>query len=67
VFDPAVLGTLLIGLNAERAEAHGTRRHRAVSAAGGARFRIRATVARGLRRVAALLDQPRVGEVVSPR
>lgn len=68
MFDPAVLGTLLIGLNAERAEAQGDRRRRPVTTPRRERARLRTAVARGLRRAAALLEQPAGGEVAtSPR
>jgi hypothetical protein len=65
MFDPAVLGTLLIGLNAERASTQVDRRRRGVSAANQDGFRIRTTIARGLRRAAALLDQPAVGSAAN--
>ena len=62
MFDPAAIGTLLIGLNAERAEAQNDRRSRAVPVRRSHRTAIRMTFASGLRRAAALLDRPRIGE-----
>jgi len=65
MFDPAVLGTLLIGLNAERAAAQGDRRRRPVTAPRRDPVGMRVRLARGLRRAAALLDRPAVGEVAN--
>jgi hypothetical protein len=63
MFDPAAMGTLLIGLNADRAETHANRRHRPIAVRPSHRASLRVALASGLRRAAALLDQPRVGEV----
>ena len=67
MFDPAAMGTLLIGFNAERAEAQGLRRRHPVAAPAPGRkpLGIRLTLARGLRRAAALLDRPTVGEATN--
>lgn len=62
MFDPAVMGTLLIGLNAERAEAELDRRRPSVAAPRRESVGIKVAVARGLRRAAALLDRPTVRE-----
>jgi hypothetical protein len=62
MFDPGALGTLIIGLNANRAETRNDRRSRPVVAQRQGHPGLRVSLARGLRRAAALLDQPRVGE-----
>jgi hypothetical protein len=61
--DPAVLGTLRIGLDAIEAEARNYRAFRPMPARERRSWPIRATVASALRRLAAALDQPSVGEV----
>jgi hypothetical protein len=63
MFDPAAMGTLLIGLNAVRAETQNDRRRRSVVARHREHLGLRVALARGLRRAAALLEQPSVGEV----
>ncbi len=63
MFDPGAMGTLIIGLNAERAETHNDRRSRRAATQRREQVGLRVGLARGLRRAAALLDQPRVGEV----
>lgn len=65
MFDPAAMGTLLIGLNAERAETRNDRRRRSVAAPRREPIGIRLALARGFRRVAALLDRPTIGEVAN--
>jgi hypothetical protein len=65
MFDPAVMGTLLIGLEAVRAEANGERPRRSVAGRRRRLIGLRLTLAHGLRRAAALLEQPAAGEVVS--
>jgi hypothetical protein len=62
MFDPGAMGTLLIGLNAERAEAENDRRRLSVEAARRDRPGIRVALARGLRRAAEVLDRPAVRE-----
>lgn len=63
MFDPAVLGTLLIGLGANEAEARNYRENRPIASRRRARGDVRLALARMLRRTAALLDRPSVGEV----
>ena len=65
MFDGAAMGTLLIGLNAERAETQNDRRRRSVVMRRSTRPGIRVAVASGLRRAAGLLDRPTVGEVTN--
>lgn len=65
MFDPAVMGTLLIGLGAVRAEATDDRPRRSVAARRRRLVNLRVALARGLRRAAARLDQPAVGEVTA--
>ena len=62
MFDPAVLGTLLIGLNAERAERETLGRRLSKRAGHRERPGMRVALANGLRRAAALLDRPTVRE-----
>ena len=62
MFDPAAMGTLLIGLNAERAEAQGHRRRRAAHRSRTTRPSVRVTLAAMLRRAAAILEPRVVGE-----
>jgi hypothetical protein len=64
MFDPAVMGTLLIGLDADQAETQTIRRRRSV-AAPRREHAIRLALARGLRRAAALLEPRTVGEVAN--
>jgi hypothetical protein len=64
MFDPAAMGTLLNGLNADRPEAQHDRGRRAI-APRRERVGIRTAFARGLRRAAALLEGPTVGEVTN--
>jgi hypothetical protein len=62
MFDPGAMGTLLIGLNADREERN-ERRQLFVAAAPRERpHGVRVAIANGLRRAASLLDQPRVRE-----
>lgn len=66
MFDPGAMGTLIIGLNAERAETANDRRRRLeVAVRRERRAGLRIAVANVLRRTAALLDQPAVGEAVN--
>ena len=65
MFDPGAMGTLLIGLNAERAETANDRRRRLEAVRRERRPGLRVTIAGTLRRAAALLDQPAVGEAVN--
>ena len=65
MFDPGAMGTLLIGLNAEREEVFGDRKRRPEVTGGREHPRIRVALANSLRRAATLLDQPRVGETAS--
>jgi hypothetical protein len=64
MFDPGAMGTLLIGLNAERAEREAYRRQLVRAATRRERPRIRVMLARGLRRTAELLERPRVREAI---
>ena len=66
MFDPGAMGTLLIGLNAERAEAETDRRRQLVEATRREpRPGIRVALAHGLRRAAELLERPAVREAVN--
>jgi hypothetical protein len=65
VIDPAVLGTLLIGLGAERAEAQDHRPRRPVAVPVRRPPGVRVALARSLRRAAELLEGPRVGEAAN--
>lgn len=63
MFDPAAMGTLLIGLEANRAESRSGRRRRSTAVMarrehGG----IRLALANGLRRAAAFLEPRTTGE-----
>jgi hypothetical protein len=62
MFDPAVMGTLLIGLDAVRAETDTDGRRRRSATPRRARVGIRVALARALRRAASLLEQPSAGE-----
>jgi hypothetical protein len=62
VIDPGAMGTLLIGLNADRANAEGTRDGVADDTIRRERHVIRVALARGLRRAAAMLDRPAARE-----
>jgi hypothetical protein len=62
MFDPAVMGTLLIGLDAINAESQAPRRPRPIRASRR-KSSIRAALAQSLRRVAALLEPRMVDEV----
>ena len=62
--DPAVLGTLRIGLDAIDAEAHPRSRRRAAYRSRTSRPRIRVIVAAMLRRAAEMLEPHAVGEGV---
>lgn len=62
MFDPAVMGTLLIGLDAINAESKTTRRPRPIRAPRRTTS-VRAALAQSLRRVAALLEPQTVDEV----
>lgn len=61
--DPAVLGTLRIGLDAIEAEARNYRAMRPMAARKRRSWPVRATAASVLRRLAAVLDRPTIGEV----
>jgi hypothetical protein len=66
MFDPAVMGTLIIGLNAAEAESRyddERRPRRAAQRREGAGVRV--AVARTLRRIAAAVEPQRVGEVAN--
>jgi hypothetical protein len=65
MFDPAALGTLIIGLNAERTEAQSHRRRRQITAPRRT-LGLRIALANRLRRAAAALDRPPVHEVANP-
>jgi hypothetical protein len=64
MFDPAAMGTLLIGLDGDRAT-HNHRRRQLVTAPRGHLIGIRLALAGGLRRAAERLERPKVGEVAS--
>ncbi len=61
MFDPAAMGTLVIGLNANQAQAQASRR-RPSTAAPRRDHHVRVALARALRRAAAALEPRRVGE-----
>jgi hypothetical protein len=63
--DPAALGTLRIGLDAIEAEARYDRPRRPTVAHANRSRPIRVTLASVLRRLAATLDRPTVGEAAS--
>jgi hypothetical protein len=66
VFDPGAMGTLLIGLTAERDATPNDRRRRLdATLRHGRRPDLRIAVANALRRTAAMLDRPAVGEAVN--
>ena len=65
MFDPAVMGTLLIGLGSDRVKTREDRRHVAV-ASPPRRSRLRRGLADVLHRTAMLLDRPAVGDVANP-
>lgn len=66
MFDPGAMGTLLIGLNAERNATPNDRRRRLeATVRHGRRPALRIAVANALRRTAAMLDRPTVGEAVN--
>jgi hypothetical protein len=66
MFDPGAMGTLLIGLNAEREETMNDRRRLLETAVRRERRPgIRVALANGLRRAAAALDQPAVREATN--
>ena len=65
MFDPAAMGTLLIGLDGDRAETHNDGRRRQAAAPHHYDDGIRLALARGLRRAAARLERPTVGEVAN--
>ena len=65
MFDPAVMGTLLIGLDGDRVKARDHRRHPAVAVAHRERLGLRQGLANARRRAAAVLDRPTVGEVAN--
>ncbi|HEX2469362.1 MAG TPA: hypothetical protein VHK05_02140 [Candidatus Limnocylindrales bacterium] len=62
MFDPAAMGTLLIGLDGVDPERQTTRRHRAITSPRRGQS-VRAALAQGLRRAAALLE-PRTADKV---
>lgn len=65
MFDPAAMGTLIIGLDdAVQAETRTDRRARSVTAPRREPS-LRVALARGLRRAAALLEPPTLGELAS--
>jgi hypothetical protein len=61
--DPAVIGTIRIGLDAIEAEARNYRALRPAAVRKRRSWPVRATTAAVLRRLAAALDRPPVGEV----
>jgi hypothetical protein len=63
MFDPAAMGTLLIGLNAIQAESQDDRPRRVVPARRREPGAVRLAIARALRRTAAALERPTIGEV----
>lgn len=65
MFDPGAMGTLIIGLDAVRAEAQNDLRSRPVAVAHRNYVGLRVTLARGLRRTAELLERPTVGEAAN--
>jgi hypothetical protein len=72
MFDPAAMGTLLIGLNAVESEARGLgerrshRQGRSVTAGSRrGRAEVRMALARSLRRAAELIERPRVSEAAN--
>lgn len=62
MFDPAAMGTLLIGLDADQAESH-TKRPPLAVAAPPRQHAVRLSLARGLRRAAAALEPRTIGEL----
>ena len=64
MFDPAMLGTLRIGLDAIEANARLDQRRTPVVTSRGARVGVRVAVARVLRRVADALEPRPVGQVL---
>jgi hypothetical protein len=65
MIDPGALGTLRIGLDAIDAESHSQRRRRSAAASRRQRAGTRTALATALRRVASVLDGPRVSEVTN--
>jgi hypothetical protein len=63
MFDPGAMGTLLIGLNADRAEREAYRRQLVRAATRRERPGIRVLLARGLRHTAELLERPTIREL----
>lgn len=63
MIDQGALGTLLIGLNAIRAETQNPRRRASVAVSRQEHAGIRVALARALRRAAELLERPTIGEV----
>jgi hypothetical protein len=64
MFDPAAMGTLLIGLDAGQAESQTDRRRTSIGAPGRAHS-IRLALVRGLRRAATALEPQAVREVAN--
>jgi hypothetical protein len=62
MFDPAVMGTLLIGLDSVRDATRMDRPQRSVAQRRRAPVGIRVAIARALRRAAALLERPSARE-----
>jgi hypothetical protein len=65
MIDPGALGTLRIGLDAIDAESHTHRPRRSATAPRRKRPGIRVVLATALRRVASVLDRPRISEGAS--
>jgi hypothetical protein len=63
MFDPAAMGTLRIGLDADQDATARRDRRRATAATARRKHVIRFALARGLRRAAAALERPNLGEV----
>jgi hypothetical protein len=62
MFDPAAMGTLIIGLNAAREERPNRHRRRSITAVRRHVPGVRVALARGLRRAAEMLERPTLGE-----
>ena len=62
MFDPGAIGTLIIGLNTDRAEAQDERRRRRTAVARRSHRGIRVAMAHALRQAAAMLEPAGVPE-----
>jgi hypothetical protein len=65
MFDPAAIGTLVIGLNANKADMELDRPRRTTPTRRRANRRIRVALANALRQAAAALEPPAVRDTVS--